>query len=167
VRSGWPGWSLKPGESEVFEMTLSPSAPGDFTRFSPLHTNDPKNPEIKLTCKGHVLIAFKMEPRLVNLGKVEPDSGPITKTISITRGDGGPLQPTLIPPRDPHVKAELHEVQAGERYTLEVTVTPPLPSAEYRSVIFLETGVAQAPRERILIVSEADTEEEGHPSEGH
>jgi hypothetical protein len=162
VRTGWPGWSLKPGESEVFEMTLGPSVPGDFTRFSPLHTNDPNHPKVNFTCKGRVLVAFHLEPHAVNLGKVEPDSGPITRTITITRGDGGPLQPKVIPPKNPRVKAELHEVQPGERYTLDVTVTPPLSSGPVHGAVMVETGVSQAPVERILIVSEPDTEEAGH-----
>ncbi len=155
VRNGWPGWSLKPGESETFEMTFGPSARGDFTRYSPLHTNDPQNPKINFTLKGRVLVAFNVEPHVVNLGVVQPDSGPITKTVTITRGDGGRLQPKLNPPKDPRVKAELQEVEPGERYTLEVTVTPPLPH-DYRSSLVLDTGLSQAPRETILIVTQQE-----------
>lgn len=92
-----------------------------------------------------------MSERRINFGKV-PSSGPAQhKTIVLTRGDGGPPKPKLKPIESPNVKAKIREVKAGERYELDVTLEPPFETERIRTVLTLETGVAQAPTATIQV----------------
>ena len=92
-----------------------------------------------------------MSERRINFGKV-PSSGPAQhKTIVLTRGDGGPPKLKLKPIESPNVKAQIREVKAGERYELKVTLEPPFETERIRTVLTLETGVAEAPTATIPV----------------
>ncbi len=108
-------------------------------------TNDPSHPKVNLVCKGTILEALHLDKRSVNLGRISRSSPEVTKTIVITRGDAGPLKPKLLPRDDLHVKVALKEIEAGEKYALEVTMKPPFPSDSLRTKVQIETGVAEDP----------------------
>lgn len=76
-----------------------------------------------------------------------------TQTIKIQRGDGGPLQPTLMPQVNENIAAALREVTPGELYELDITVKPPWPNQPIRGAVMIETGVPQAPREQIVVTA--------------
>ena len=61
------------------------------------------------------------------------------------RGDGGPLKPKLAATDLQGLDVELREIEAGEHYELELTVTPPFESNRIHTVLNLETGVPEAP----------------------
>lgn len=128
---------------------------GEFTRKIRVQTNDPNNPTAELTCKGRALVAFRTEPATLNLGKIERDSGPVTKTVTLTRGDGGPLQPKLGK-MEPSVSAELREIEAGEKYALDITVSPPWPNDKVRGSVTIETGLEEVPQETVRLFGQVD-----------
>ena len=114
-------------------------------------TNDPEKPNVKLTCAGKVLVPFQTAPRTVNFGKLRRDAPAQTKTVTITRGDGGPLKLDVLPTSNKRVKTELREVEPGEKYALEVTIEPPWPNDRFRGRINIATGVPETPRSSIAL----------------
>jgi hypothetical protein len=137
---------IKPGQSELLSVIIScGKLKGQFTRTIQVSTNDPKNPVVQLTGRGQMLEAARVMPATVNFGPIPRKEGSPSRTAKITRGDGGPIHPKLKEIRNQAIRAELREVEAGEEYELEVTVSPPFAAAYFRDKIELETGIEQAP----------------------
>jgi hypothetical protein len=118
-------------------------------------TNDPNQRSDTLVCVGNVLVPFKTVPRTVNFGRLKRSAEAQTKTVTLTRGDGGPLHPKLQPSRNPNVKTDLRELEPGEKYELDVTIQPPWPnSPRLRDVLRLDTGVPQAPQGTVTVYAQ-------------
>jgi len=96
-------------------------------------------------CKGQILEALKMMPNNVNFGNVSPEASSLQRTISLTRGDGGPLNPKLAPVNTQGVEASIKEIEPGERYELDVKLAPPFKQPRLGATLQLETGIAEAP----------------------
>ncbi len=97
-----------------------------------------------------------MEPKgvlnMVSFGQIERTSESMRKTVTITRGDGGPLAPELMPVDDPHVRASLREIEPGERYELDIEIGPPWPqSRAVQANLKLKTGLSEAPEETLRV----------------
>lgn len=122
---------------------------GKYSRKISVLTNDASNPNVQLECVANIKAAMKVEPPNIAFGSLARDAGPQQKTVLITRGDAGPLSPKIVSTGKPEVKAELRELEPGEKYELELTVGPPWPANMLRGTLVLETGVAEAPRETI------------------
>ena len=114
-------------------------------------TNDPTHKQITLICKGQILEAVTMNPKRVSFGQISKKDPARTKKVVLTRGDGGPLSLKLLPIASENVKAELREVEPGERYELEVTLAPPFKSERVHTNVRLETGVPEAPTTSLAI----------------
>jgi len=67
------------------------------------------------------------------------------QTLTLTRGDGGPLAPKLEPVETPGIEAKLTEAERGERYELAVTLAKGAELERSRAVLTLQTGVAESP----------------------
>ena len=138
--------TIKPGATEDLAITLScHKLTGSFTRNIIVTTNDPDHPRETLVCKGQILEPLKMMPNNVNFGNISPQASTLQKTISLTRGDGGPLNPKLAPINTPGVEASIKEIEPGKRYELVVKLTPPFKSRRLAATLQLETGSAEAP----------------------
>ena len=124
-----------------------------FTRQIKVTTNDPKHPQEVLTCKGQVKVAMSTTPSVANFGKVMRTDPPKQKTIEMTRGDGGPISPKLLGALPDGVKAEIREIEAGERYTLDVTVGSPWPNESIKGSLKIATGVRESPDTTIRVVA--------------
>jgi hypothetical protein len=98
-----------------------------------------------LTCRGRVKEPVRMEPSRLGFGQVSRTAGSQSKTVVVTRGDGGPLALKLLPTEAQGVRTELREIEPGERYEIQITVTPPFKSTEVSKSVQLETGVPEAP----------------------
>jgi hypothetical protein len=119
------------------------------------------------------MIAAKVEPASANFAQIPRKAPAQTKTVTLTRGDAGPLTPRVLsinsspfkpglrasevsasqaaPPANPAIKAELREIEAGERYELDVTVSPPWPNSMLQGSVTVQTGIAEAPQEVIPV----------------
>jgi len=137
--------TVKPGEIEVVEVEIATSNLNSrFERKFQVTTNDPTQPKTTLTAAGRVLVPVRLEPALASIGPVRAGDPAQTRTLTITRGDGGPIQPEILPHEYPGVTTELKELEAGQRYELAVTVSPPWSTMRKMHTLKLKTGVAEA-----------------------
>ncbi|MFQ5806785.1 MAG: hypothetical protein ACE5I3_10080 [Phycisphaerae bacterium] len=138
------------------KLTITTKRSGPFTKRITVLTNDAKQQRATLECAGAVQVAFKMEPRTmlntVSFSEIPRDAETRRKTVTITRGDGGPLAPELLPVDHANVQASLREIEPGERYQLDVDIRPPWPKNNtVRTNLTLKTGVSEAPQETIRV----------------
>jgi len=144
--------TIAPGQSEEVKVTVTTGRrSGPFSRTISATTNDAEHHKVTLTCAGAVLVPFQMKPSAVSFGQLSPDAGPQQKTVTITRGDGGPLALEVLPPSDPNLRASLREIEPGERYELDVEVTPHWSKGSWRANLILKTGLAEVPQEKITV----------------
>jgi hypothetical protein len=130
---------------------LRPKRGGDLSKAIRVTTNDRKNPRVTLVCKGKVLAPFHAKPKTVNFRVIQRSDGPKTEKITITRGDGGPLDLELLPHKDKSIKTSLKTIEEGEKYELEVTVGPPWPDRQIRDILKLKTGIDKSPETTIRV----------------
>ena len=109
-------------------------------------TNDAKNPEVDLWRKMTILTALDVVPSLVNFGKLKRHAEAQTRTLMVTRTDAPVIQPKIVSTSDERISARLYENEAGERYTLSVTIQPPWPNMRLSGYITLDTGVRELPQ---------------------
>lgn len=145
--------TIKPGESDEVKFTVSTTRlTGRVSRTATVYTNDPEHKRGKLTCVIPVKTALTLKPSSVRFRDVDRTAKEVHQTVTITRGDGGPLKPELEPLKHPNIDASLREIEAGERYELDVTVHGPWPKSRYvRATLKLKTGVSQAPEQVIPV----------------
>lgn len=115
-------------------------------------TNDPSNAQMKVNCSGMVQGAFKNMPSALNFGLIDPDSKEVSQTVSIIRGEGGPIAPKLMHAQLPGLTADIKEVRPGEHYEMTARLTMPLALGNLNGILMLETGVPEAPNEAVRIL---------------
>jgi hypothetical protein len=157
------GWGVKldgradrtiaPGQSEQVKVSIATDrkTKGKFTKAIRVTTNDANNPNLTLTCEGTIKVPFEMQPSAISFSEIERGAETQRKTIRITRGEGGPLAPELLPVENENVKASLREIEHGEIYELDVELNPPWPNRAIQAYLTLKTGVAEVPEERIRV----------------
>lgn len=124
---------------------------GKFSRTISVTTNDPEHIKESLVCAGSVLAPFQMQPKSLNFGQVDRDSGTVRKIIKLTRGDGGPLAPELVPLEHKNIEASLREITPGEEYELDVAISPPWQGRTLSTNLTLKTGISESPEETIRL----------------
>lgn len=143
---------IPPGQSEQAKFTRDTrKLKGPFTKTIRVTTNDPANQNVSLVCTGSVRAPFKVTPNVVSFGQIERTSEALQKTVTITRGDGGPLALELLPVKHANIQASLREIEAGEHYELDVDVIPPWPNRMVQTNLTLKTGVSQAPEQTVRV----------------
>jgi len=164
--TGRSGRSILPGQTEELEIVLNTGGgrTQQIQRAVTVQTNDPNRPTVTLTCKAKQLVAFNCEPSMVNFGQIPRDSGPKTQTVILTRGDAGPLNPSVETPKGANVSAEIREIEPGEKYQLDVTVHPPWPNERISSQVTVHTGIEQAPTETIRIFAQLEPRLRAQPA---
>jgi len=148
--------TIAPGQSEQVKLAITTKRSGPFTRKISVLTNDAEHQRESLECAGTVRVPFKMEPRAVfnsvSFGEIQGSADAQRKTVTITRGDGGPLAPELLPSDHPNVQVALREIEPGECYELDVVMSPPWPkNRTVRANLTLKTGVPEAPEDTIRV----------------
>ncbi|UCE60351.1 MAG: hypothetical protein JSU63_01110 [Phycisphaerales bacterium] len=74
------------------------------------------------------------------------------RTVTIMRGDGGPIAPEIVLPEDsPGLDAHICEIESGEYYELVISVGPPWQARRLRELLYLKTGVEEVPEVRIFV----------------
>ncbi len=109
-------------------------------------TNDPMHPSESLVCQGRVLVPAKLSKKFVRFPAARMSDPTQTQTVTIERGDGGPLDLKVISPNVAGAEASLRVLEPGERYELILTMSPPRPANKKRILWKLATGVPESPR---------------------
>lgn len=86
-----------------------------------------------------------IDPVDASFGRIKASDATHNRTLTITPGDAGPIAPILLPFDAPGIYAQLCEIEPGERYDLEVSVSPPWKPGRLRHALRLETGVDEMP----------------------
>lgn len=107
---------------------------------------------MKATCSGMVRGAFKNMPSALNFGLIDPESKEVSQTVSILRGEGGPIAPKLMRSQLPGLTADIKEVRPGEHYEMTARLTMPLAMGQLNGILMLETGVPEAPNEAVRVI---------------
>ncbi len=159
------GWGVKvigrsdrkiaPGQSAKVEIeTRTSTRSGGFVKKIRITTNDPAHKSMTVECKGSVLVAAKLAPTVANFGKIARSDGPQHRKITVKQGDGGPIDPKVLPIRTPGVEAALTTISPGAHYELDVTLSPPWPNGRLRTSIMLQTGVKENPRFPVRLIAQ-------------
>jgi hypothetical protein len=114
-------------------------------------TNDPTHATSTISIKVHAKQALKSDPQVLTFGKLERDAVAQTKTIMITRGDGGPLAPEITTSKNAAFTATLRPIEPGEKYAVDVAIAPPWPGDWMRGQIIVKSGVPDAPPQEIQV----------------
>ncbi len=145
--------TIAPGKTEEVKLTIATTRKrkGKFTKSVRVTTNDAKNRNPTLACEGNVKVPFEMQPTMITFSQIERSSEAQKKTFKITRGEGGPLSPELVPSKNENVKATLREIVTGEEYELDVELSPPWPNRAITDYLTLKTGVESVPEEKLRV----------------
>jgi hypothetical protein len=95
-----------------------------------------------------------MQPTAVNFGPVDRSAGSLQRTVTLRRGDGGPITPKVTRTDAKDIAASIKEIKPGELYELEVTLAPPFPNGGLKSAVRLSTGVSEAPDTFIRVLAQ-------------
>lgn len=143
---------IQPGKTEVVEFSApTPQKSGPFSRDITVKSNDRATPTVSLQGEVNVLTALRKQPEVVNFGQLKRDTPGQKQTVVITRGDAGPLRLRISNVSNPQIKAELHEVEAGQKYELNIAIDPPWPNGMLQGAVVLESGIEQAPFETVQV----------------
>ncbi|MBI4717950.1 MAG: hypothetical protein HY763_09120 [Planctomycetes bacterium] len=101
---------------------------------------------------GKVLLPFKGGGQTVQFGMIDTDDEPVSRTIALQRGDGGPIHPEVAGTLPAGVTAEIKEVTAGEHYDLAVTVDPKQTTGNLYAALQVKTWLAELPTETVTVL---------------
>lgn len=87
----------------------------------------------------------EIRPARVHFGKVHDGDPTQYKIVTLLRGDGGPITPKVSPGKLPNLYAQVCEIEPGEHYELELSLSPPMPGEKFRDLLRMTTGVEEAP----------------------
>lgn len=96
--------------------------------------------------------AFKNLPSALNFGIIDPDAKEASQTVTIMRGDGGPISPKVARSQTPGLTAEIKEIHPGEHYEMTVRLSSPLALGAINGILMLETGLAESPQEGVRVI---------------
>ncbi len=96
--------------------------------------------------------AFKNMPSALNFGLIDPEAKGASQTVSIMRGDGGPIAPKVGQSQVPGLTAEIKEVVAGEHYEMTVRLAAPLALGAINGLLMLETGIPESLHESVRVI---------------
>jgi hypothetical protein len=112
-----------------------------------VYSNDPQEPQLKLTLKGEIIKQLDISPPALLWGRIS-DSSPLHKQFTIA--SALPFEVTKIHITDSHIEAELvGEVSldaAGRtEYTFEARLVPPFAEGRLAGNIEITTTLQNAP----------------------
>ncbi len=143
---------IKPGQKDDVTITLqSKGRTGTVKRDVTAVTNDPKNRSVRLSCRAEVRNQFKGGSLKMSFGKITRDSGPQTRTITLERGDGSAIKPSVVRSGLPAEATAVREITPGEKYELDVTLSPPWPNGPLTRSLKIKTGMKEAPETELRI----------------
>ena len=141
-----PKSPLAPGESTKLDISYDTARIGATRKRVRILTNDPQKPEAGVDVIGTVKAMFEVTPtRIISFKDLERDSV-ATQKLTLTNKYSQPIK-LRIKERQSHptYDVKLKEVEAGQKYELEITTVPPLAYGSNMRQLFLETGIEETP----------------------
>lgn len=129
-----------------------------------LRTNDKDHASVRLVGEATVKSAMRIQPDRAAFGRVKRNSDATTKTLTLTRGDGGPINPSVHSTGRSNVSAAVREIEPNEKYELDITVAPPWPNSRINGQVLLDTGVEESPRQRVTYYGAVDPRLQAQPA---
>jgi hypothetical protein len=158
---------IQPQQTEKFEITMNAGIRrGPFNKKINVTTNDREQQSLQIECVANVKAAFALDPPsdTINFGSVRRSYPAQSQTLTITRGDGGPIHPELVSTGNPQIRAEVKEIEPGEKYELEVGISPPWPNGMLRTIMNFTTGVEQAPSQTLSVFANVTPRLQSNPA---
>jgi hypothetical protein len=114
--------TLKPGEASVlqFSINIGPSV-GDVRERVFVYSNDPRNSNVVLTLRLHVLSRFEVVPPVVRLGDIPPGSK-TNLTVMVHRTDGQKLRITKLESDNPLLKARAVPAKESKNHSAQIQI---------------------------------------------
>ncbi len=142
---------IPPGQSGEIPLRLSSERyVGRFSTTITVQTNDPAHTETRLTLKCFVKHYVLVSPRAAYFRNVKPDSV-LTSKLTLTNNTNAPMKPSISQERKSETfKGQLVEVEAGQKYELIVTASPPYQTKYNRFLMEIDAGIPQAPTLKII-----------------
>lgn len=118
---------------------------GRFSVTVTVDTNDPAHKETKLILSAAVKHYATVSPTSATFGNVRGDSV-MTKTLTLTNNTDIPMKPSMVDgPKSETFKGELRELEAGKKYELTVTASPPYKPKYNSFMLPIDLGIPNAP----------------------
>lgn len=130
----------------------SHSYTGEYNKSITVTSNDPKHRSQALKCHGRVKLPIQITPRTVDFGALNRSAATQYKTITLERGDGGPIAPEVELGKLKGLDSQICEIEKGEKYDLVLSLSPPFPSGQLREQLFVNPGVEGAPKQALRVV---------------
>jgi hypothetical protein len=110
--------SLAPGETSEITTRLSlPGRTGRQTKILLVHSNDPDNPQYRLTLTGEMTTALQVEPVRHFIGQIQPGAK-IRVETRVTSTTDEPFSITGIEASVPDMTAEVEAMEEGKSYRI-------------------------------------------------
>lgn len=143
--------SLAPGETTDIKATLDlKGRKGNQNKAMTVFSNDPVNPEFKLTLSGISTSIFNVTPTSVNMGRFAPGQ-PVTKTVSINNTGEKPIIVSAVKAQSGKVTPVLRTLEEGRRWEIDVTTDGNLPPGKLSDGIQVTTDIEGQPNQRISV----------------
>lgn len=95
----------------------APKTAGPKTQRVFVKSNDPKNPEVKLSIKAEVVLKVDVTPKTLNLSLKEPNAG--CPKITVTATDGQPFSITGFNSPENCITADFYRDEKATKFVLE------------------------------------------------
>lgn len=135
--------TLAPGQTGEFPFSMaSNKLRGHFEKAITISSNDPVNPELRLSLKGEMKRYVDVTPPSANFAKITGLEVQ-ERVVNITNNTDNPLKLTLDQSMDGKFRAELVEKTPGKQFDLKITAVPPFEPGNLRANFNLKTNIPE------------------------
>jgi len=161
---------VMPGQSGKIPLKVAPgNMTGPVSKNITIMTNAaaPGN-TVTLTMKGELWQIVQVAPQSAYFGKILVDeAATINKTmdVTITTNNGAVANIGEVKSSSPAFKGEVTEVTPGSKYTLTISLVPPLKEGNNYGIIEVQTGIAEMPKVTVTATAMVSPELEISPNQ--
>ena len=121
---------------------------GPLCRTYTVHSNDPKQPQLRLAVEGVVLSDVTWSPLSIPFGELRPGER-VTREFTITNRTTTPMKITGVETRNRVVTHEWKTVRKGFEYKLIVTNLGTIPPGRFYDLVTVHTDSGNEPAVRV------------------
>ena len=138
---------LEPGEELIIQANTNlKGRQGPQTKAITIFSNDPENPNYRLTIKGEAIASISLDPMNVSFGRIEDDEPrEATVTIKSNKEDVNFTVRSAEVDGMTFIQQEVKEVVPGKEYQMVVKTQPQLPEGHHNGRIIIRTDSTERP----------------------